>query len=111
MARILLDNARNYFVIAKIAFLLFYVLLKKSFFSDKFKLRFVKRKDYFREIMYSVISIMIFTLPPVVMLKIDSIRQQTTYYSDFPTYGWFYFFATFPIMLSFMILTSIGSIG
>lgn len=62
-------------------------------------MRFVKRKEYMREIIFSVVSIMIFTLPPVVMLKIDSIRQHTTYYADIATYGWLYFFAAFPIML------------
>jgi len=42
---------------------------------------------------------MIFTLPPVIMLKNDAIRPHTTYYSDISTYGWIYFFAAFPIML------------
>ncbi len=96
---ILVGNARNYFVIAGIAFIIFYVLLKKKIFFKKIQLRFVRRKDYIREIIFSIVSIMIFTLPPVIMLKIDSIREHTTYYSDISTYGWFYFFAAFPIML------------
>jgi len=96
---ILIGNARNYFVIAGIAFIIFYVLLKKKIFFKKIQLRFVRRKDYIREIVFSIVSIMIFTLPPVIMLKIDSIREHTTYYSDISTYGWFYFFAAFPIML------------
>ncbi len=96
---ILVGNARNYFVIAGIAFIIFYVLLKKKIFFKKIQLRFVRRKDYIREIVFSIVSIMIFTLPPVIMLKIDSIREHTTYYSDISTYGWFYFFAAFPIML------------
>ena len=96
---ILVGNARNYFVIAGIAFIIFYVLLKKKIFFKKIQLRFVRRKDYIREIVFSIVSIMIFTLPPVIMLKIDFIREHTTYYSDISTYGWFYFFAAFPIML------------
>jgi lathosterol oxidase len=96
---ILLDNARNYFIIAGLAFLVFYVVLKKKIFFKKIQLHFVKRKEYIREIIFSVISIAIFTLPPVIMLKIDGIRKHTTYYSDISTYGWVYFFAAFPIML------------
>jgi len=96
---ILFDNARNYFVLAGVAFLIFYVLLKKKFFFKKIQLRFAKRKDYLREILFSIISIVIFTLPPVVMLKIDAIRVHTTYYPNISTHGWFYFFAAFPIML------------
>jgi lathosterol oxidase len=96
---ILIDNARNYFVLAGLGFLIFYVVLKKKIFFKKIQMRFVKRKEYIREIIFSVISIMIFTLPPVIMLKIDSIRQHTTYYADIATYGWLYFFAAFPIML------------
>jgi sterol desaturase/sphingolipid hydroxylase (fatty acid hydroxylase superfamily) len=95
----LLENARNYFVIAGFAFLLFYVLLKKRISFSKIQLRFAKKNDYVREIVYSVISIMIFTLPPVIMLKIDAIRQHTTYYVHIATQGWIYFFAAFPLML------------
>jgi Delta7-sterol 5-desaturase len=96
---ILIDNARNYFVIAGLAFVVFYLILRKKVFFKKIQLRFARRKDYIREIIYSIMSITIFTLPPLTMLKIDSIRQHTTYYSDIATYGWVYFFAAFPIML------------
>jgi len=96
---ILIDNARNYFAIAGLAFIIFYVIMKKKIFFKKIQLRFVKRKDYIREIIYSVVSIMIFTLPPVIMLKNDAIRPYTTYYSDISMHGLIYFFAAFQIML------------
>jgi sterol desaturase/sphingolipid hydroxylase (fatty acid hydroxylase superfamily) len=99
VVHILLNNARNYFVIAGIAFLFFYVLLKRKISFRKIQLRFAKRNDYLREITYSIISIMIFTLPPVIMLKIDAIRVHTTYYEHIKTYGWTYFFAAFPLMI------------
>lgn len=95
---ILFENARNYFVIAGIAFLIFYILKKKIFFK-KIQLKFPKRKDYLREVIFSLCSIIIFTLPPLIMLENDNIRPHTTYYSDISTYGWVYFFAAFPIML------------
>jgi len=34
---ILIDNARNYFVLAGLGFLIFYVVLKRKYFSRRYK--------------------------------------------------------------------------
>jgi sterol desaturase/sphingolipid hydroxylase (fatty acid hydroxylase superfamily) len=84
--------------VAGIGFLLFYVLLRKFILKRKIQQRLPQSKDYFREIAYSVITISIFALVPFFLIKNDTIRPYTTFYPKIETYGWFYFFAAFPIM-------------
>jgi sterol desaturase/sphingolipid hydroxylase (fatty acid hydroxylase superfamily) len=88
----------RYFLVAGTGFLLFYVLLRKMMASRKIQRRFPQGRDYLREIGYSVLTISIFTLVPVLLIKNDRIRPFTTFYADIETYGWVYFFAAFPIM-------------
>lgn len=96
---LLLDNANKYFLIAGPVFLLFYVLLKKRLRNRKIQYSFPKPKDYWREISYSTLSIIIFSLPPLLMLYSDQIRPYTTFYVDISQYGWLYAIFAFPIML------------
>ncbi len=96
---ILLENARNYSVIAGIAFLVFYVFLRKRIAFKKIQLKFPETKDYQREVFFSILSIMIFTLPPVFMLLNDTIRPHTYYYTDINQYSKAYFYLAFIIMI------------
>jgi len=96
---LLLDNADKYFLIAAPVFLIFYVLLKKKIFYKKIQARFPKLKDYAREIFFSTLSIIIFSVPPLVMLYSDSIRPHTTYYENIDDYGMLYLILAFPLML------------
>lgn len=96
---LLLDNADKYFLIAGIAFLIFYVLRRKKITYKKIQQRFPKKKDYWREIFFSFLSIIIFSFPPLIMLFSDKIRPHTTFYRDIAEFGWFYAIAAFPIML------------
>lgn len=98
-----LDVARliggRYFVLAGIAFLLGYVLLRKKAAAKKIQQRFPSRSDYAREIGYSTITIAIFALVPFLLIRNETVRPYTRFYTDIHQYGWFYFFAAFPIML------------
>ncbi len=96
---ILLENARNYSVIAGITFLIFYVFLRKRIAFKKIQLKFPETKDYQREVFFSILSIMIFTLPPVFMLLNDTIRPHTYYYTDINQYSKAYFFSAFIMMI------------
>jgi sterol desaturase/sphingolipid hydroxylase (fatty acid hydroxylase superfamily) len=96
---LLLDNADKYFLIAAPAFLIFYVFLKKKISYKKIQQRFPKISDYGREIFFSVLSIIIFSFPPLLMLYSDDIRPHTTFYKDIARYGWMYAIAAFPLML------------
>lgn len=88
----------RYFLIAGVAFLLFYILLRKRVGYKKIQARAPKGKDYAREIGYSIITISIFALVPLVILHIPAIARTTTFYTDIQQYGYTYFFAAFPIL-------------
>jgi Delta7-sterol 5-desaturase len=96
---LLLDNADKYFLIAAPAFLIFYVLLKKKIVHQKIQPKFPKSKDYWREIFFSTLSIIIFSVPPLLMLYSNRIRPHTTFYSDPMDYGPTYLLLAFPIMI------------
>lgn len=88
----------RYFFFAGIAYLLYYVVWKKNFSKNKIQLRYPKPADYRREIGFSVLTILIFSAVPFIMLNNDSIRVHTTYYKDIHQHGLLYFYLAFPIM-------------
>lgn len=96
---IALENARNYLVAAGLAFLIFYILLKRVMRSRKIQEPLPKNTDYAREIVFSVMSIVIFTLPPAILLLNKDIRPYTTYYADWREYGSVYFVLAFVLMV------------
>src|ERR1700677_463482 len=93
----LLDVADKYFVVAGIAFLLVYVALRKRIAWRKIQRRFPADKDYRREIVDSAISIFIFALMPILILRVPAIRVHTQLYGTAGERGWLYFFLVFPI--------------
>lgn len=88
----------RYFLIAGLAFLLFYILLHKRVRYKKIQARTPKGKDYAREIGYSIITISIFALVPLVILHIPAIARTTTFYTKIEQHGWLYFFLAFPFL-------------
>jgi sterol desaturase/sphingolipid hydroxylase (fatty acid hydroxylase superfamily) len=88
----------RYFLIAGIAFVLFYIILKEKKKFKKIQQRDPGKADVFREIFYSVITISIFALVPILVLKIPAVARHTHYYTDIPAHGWLYFFVAFPLM-------------
>jgi sterol desaturase/sphingolipid hydroxylase (fatty acid hydroxylase superfamily) len=96
---ILFDVADKYFLLAGIAFLLFYVIYKKRITWKKIQPKFPGTKDYRREIFFSTLSIIIFSLPALLILKNDAIRPHSSFYPVISQYGWVYFFLAFPLML------------
>jgi lathosterol oxidase len=90
--------ADKYYVIAGLAFLVFYVLLRKRMTWKKIQPKFPRKKDYRRELIFSTVSILIFSLPPILLLDVDSLRVHTTLYRKIADHGWVYFFALFPLL-------------
>jgi Delta7-sterol 5-desaturase len=88
----------RYFAVAGIAFVLFYFLLRNKISYKKLQQRFPKLKDYVREIGYSTLTIGIFALVPLTVLHYPPISRHTFFYKNISEYGWFYFFAAFPLM-------------
>lgn len=89
----------RYLVIAGLAFVIFYILLKKRKSHQKIQLRFPGLSDYQREIIYSVITTVIFTLIGVLILSPNLLRPYTLIYSDVGTYGVGYIFISFFLII------------
>ncbi len=88
----------RYFIIGGLFFLVFYILFKKKPRYKKLQAKVPARQDYTREIAYSISTIFIFALAPVVFLNIPSIAVHTTFYKNIGQHGWLYFFIAFPLM-------------
>jgi len=97
--RILRLIGGRYFIVAGLTFLIFYVLLRKSIRNRKIQERFPKWNDYLREIGYSVITISIFALVPLVFIGNPNVSKYTLRYEQIDEMGWFYFVAVFPLLL------------
>jgi Delta7-sterol 5-desaturase len=95
---ILRTIADRYFVIAGIAFLLFYVLFKRKLAQRKIQQRFPKNKDIAREIIYSVTTMIIFAFIPLMLLYNPSVAKYTTFYKDIHAHSMLYFWLAFPLM-------------
>ena len=89
----------RYFIVAGIAFVLFYILFRQQKAGRKIQRKFPENKDYLREICFSVGTILIFALVPLFLLKNDNIRPHTTFYPNISDNGWTWFFMAFPVML------------
>ncbi len=70
----------RYFIVAGIAFLFYYVLLKRVVMYKKIQSRFPQNKDYGREIGYSVITMFIFTAVPFLIIKNPAIVSHTLHF-------------------------------
>ncbi len=97
--QIILNVGSRYFLVAGLAFLIFYILKRNTRSKTKIQNRFPQNKDYFREIGFSVTTILIFGVVPFVLLKNPEIRQYTTFYNRIEDRGWTWFFLAFPVML------------
>lgn len=95
---IFLIIALRYFIIAGLAFLVWYVIRKKVVAFKKIQLKFPELKDYQREIVYSSITMIIFSCVPYFLLN-THLRQYTLFYSSIEHYGWIWFWLAFPVML------------
>lgn len=77
---------------------MFYLLFKNTRRFKKLQPKAPKLDDYAREIGYSVMTIALFALAPVVLLHIPSIAKHTTFYKNINEHGWVYFFLAFPLL-------------
>lgn len=95
----ILAIAEHYFIMISVVFFIFYILLKRKIAYKKIQLKFPKVKDYKRDILYSLSSIIIFALPVFILLRIDSIREHTTYYSNIHDHGKLYLIFALILMI------------
>ena len=95
---ILALSIARYVLFAGGAFLVFYVILKNKLVFQKIQQRFPANKDYRREIAYSFITFLIFSMVPFV-LRHPLVKPHSKIYSDINAYGMVYFVLVFPLML------------
>jgi Delta7-sterol 5-desaturase len=88
----------RYFLLAGFAFLLWYLLWQKKILFKKIQPRFPKQKDYVREIIFSISTMLIFAAVPLLLIQKPATRPYTKWYKDIHQHGLFYFYAAFVIM-------------
>jgi len=88
----------RYFVLAGIPFILFYRLLPSKFRRFKIQPRSASAKDFRREILYSILSVSIFTLYAFVIL-FTPLRQYTKVYNQVSDYSAIYIFISLVLSL------------
>ena len=88
----------RYFLVAGLAFFIWYVVRKKKISFKKIQLRFPHSTDYKREILYSCITMFVFALVPYLILN-TGIRKYTLFYTGIDTYGRIWFWSAFVVML------------
>lgn len=82
--------ALRYLFVAGPAFLIFYVLFRRKFAFLKIQPVFPKSRDYYREVIHSFLTFIIFALIGVVLIH-PAVKPYTQFYSHIPDYGWGYF--------------------
>ncbi len=94
---IVLLIALRYVIVAGIAWVIWYKIIRRRIAFKKIQLRFPKSRDYVREMLFSLSSMIIFSAVPYFMVN-TSFKQHTLFYTDISTYGAVYFWLAIPII-------------
>lgn len=79
----------QYFFLAGVPFLLFYVWKSSTFIRNKIQIKKAANKDFKREIGHSLVTMLIIILMQVIFL-VSPLREYTKIYLDFDKFGWWY---------------------
>jgi lathosterol oxidase len=96
--RILANISSRYFLVAGLVFFIFYVLLYRKIAASKLQKALPKQADYLREIGYSILTISLFALIPLLLVFNEQVRPYTSLYREISEMGWIYYFLAFPVM-------------
>ncbi len=88
----------RYLIIAGLAFLVWYVLLRRLVASRKIQARYPRFRDYVREIGFSITTIFIMSFIPATILGSPELARHTKFYTDIRQHGTTWFILAFPIM-------------
>ena len=88
----------RYLIIATVAFLIWYVLFRRITHSKKIQERFPVAADYTREIGFSVLTVLIMSFIPALVLGSPEIARHTKFYTNINQHGTVYFILAFPVM-------------
>lgn len=89
----------RYLIATTLAFSVFYIFFRNFFKGRKIQKAFPKRTDYWRDFMYSAISIIIFT--GFAFLTFRVLAPYSRLYYDFSEYSTFYYAFTFVVLFFF----------
>ena len=92
------EVSTHYFLIAGLAFVIFYIVLWKKISHKKIQPGKPDKKHYYREIGFSILTMIIFSFVPLVVLDIPSVEKHTTFYKNINDHSRWYFFLAFPLM-------------
>lgn len=88
----------RYLIIASIAFLIWYVVLRKMMASKKIQAKYPQRKDYAREIGFSIATVFIMSFIPATILGSPELAKHTRFYTDINQHSTWWFILAFPVM-------------
>ena len=88
----------RYLLLASLAFLIFYVLLKKKIAGKKIQQKFPRLLDYTREIGFSILTIFIMAFIPAIVIGSPSLSKYTRFYTDIQQHSMTWFVLAFPVM-------------
>jgi lathosterol oxidase len=95
---ILLINCSRYFFIAAPAFVVFYVFFKRKWAYKKIQMAFPARGDYLREIVYSMLTILIFVGIGLIAFA-TPLRHYNLRYETIQEFGWGYWSLSILLMI------------
>lgn len=87
----------RYLAVAAIAFLFFYIILRRKILYRKIQQRLPKTSDYLREIGFSAMTICIAGFI-VVILHHPKVAPYTTRYTNISEHGYVYYFLLYPVL-------------
>lgn len=91
-------NFLRYIIPSGLAFLIVYVLFKKKWSYKKIQLKFPTNKDYIREIAYSMITIVIFTIVALTIFA-TPLKEYTQIYYNLAEHSWGYWGLSIVLMI------------
>jgi sterol desaturase/sphingolipid hydroxylase (fatty acid hydroxylase superfamily) len=95
---ILTINVSRYFFFAFPAFVLFYLIYRKKWAFKKIQQSFPEKKDYLREIGYSMITILIFVGIGLIAFA-TPLQHYNLRYPEISDYGWGYWVVSIILMI------------
>jgi len=98
--KLLLIISLRYLIVASVAFAIFYLFRKKVWQHKKIQLRFPAHSDYYREIIYSIITAFIFAAVGYLTFLTAFVQYTQTYF-NIGDYGWGYFALSVVMMIVF----------
>jgi len=91
-------NILRYFFASGIAFIIFYILYKDKWQKKRLQFEFPKRNDYYREVKYSIITIVIYAVIGMIAF-VNPIKKYNLVYEDVDQYGMIWWLCSILLMI------------